>query len=268
MTIKDFIERTQKFKDSIGLLQFEDDGRISQNGVLTTAELMTFYYQLLGRDIELHDRLLVLRELDLLNYALNRCIVNGMLIRHPTIVEYDSMDNHIAVLAAKHLYGDESFALEMQRIGKKGVKYIDETDTDPRTKKFFTLAKVLGLGRARNCFNNINPKKFCYFGWYGRSPGLLGFMDICATGKTSWFREFGLFVGQLLTWRTPREDADMRKLPYLVWQVVKDRGPIWRFTHKIWMDRLNNEWEGGIVGMYKHYYSNPRMPLKFLEEVK
>ena len=203
--------------------------------------------------------------------AIDQCIIGyGILQRQPNDPTYNSMDNYTARLALniilnQHCTGIDKFGSDMRLYD--GI-VVDGVDTDypdagqvGMSKKTYLLAKVLGLGKILHCYNTNNPKKFCFYSWFGRSPAILAMMDIAATGNTTWFREMCLFISQMMGAYQPVDNLDARKLAYVAWQALKSRGPIWRWGYRKWCARLMQDYEFGMETIYLKYFKSEQHPL-------
>lgn len=246
------IEDFATFRDSvIGLNHSKHE--ITQNGVLFTVEYILCLHlnYTLGRVTA--DEML--DEYERTGLAIDQCLKGaGLLSRFPGSTEFDSMDNYTAMLVHDHLTNAGNFAKAMKLRGENlNATEYDLTQDPERNKKFFTLAKIVGFGKVKNFWNPSNPDKFCFFGWFGRSPLMMGLMDIVGHGKTSLWRELGVFVGQLLPiWEN--KSQDMWKLTFLVWQVVKERNFLYRWGYKLWLRHLYKTFPEGMKGVYASYY--------------
>lgn len=244
-TTEDF----KSYKDRFGLVNLGGD--TTQNGVLFTTE---YAVQLIKSNAPVEDELYALLE------AVRNCQIQpGLLKRHPETDEYDSMDNTTAALVLSDYLDNGKLAKDIRDHGLyQDIDGYDTTQDTERNKRFYWLAKALGFGTIRNVWNNSNPNKFCFFSWFGRSPGLMGLIDIAAIGSTTPFRSFSLVVGQLIP--TFQDTEDGWKLSYLVWQVVKDYGFFYRLAYKYWVKRLYKCRPGGMRQVYETYYG-PNHPL-------
>jgi hypothetical protein len=186
----------------------------------------------------------------------------GLSIRFPGSREFDSMDNNLALLVFSALYGNREYAIRMRNHGLTvKCQGVDPTQDAARSNKFFNLARLLNWGRKpQNYWNNNFPELFCFFGWYGRSPGFMGLIDIAATGNTSLFRKVSLLVGQFVGAFNKRSDTDARKLPYVVWHLLKDRGLVWRLAYKLWLKLLRRVYPEGMKEVYSVYF-RPTHPI-------
>lgn len=266
----------KKYRDKYGMNQLETngvEGNVSQNGALFTMEYLlcllsyvenedgTINHEIFG---EAADEILRLKEV----YA---SLENkpGLSVRTPDSTEFDSMDNDGSILLFSALFGDRAYAKRHRDHGLNvECTGIDEVDDVERNKKYYFLARVIstfqlaGFFKAKHYWNNQRPEKFNLFGWYGRSPGHLGFTDICATGDSTWFRKVGVFVGQMLAIFAKPGSTDPWKLSYIGWYYLKHRGWIWKMGYKIWTHFLMKRYPGGMKDVYSIYYQDPNHPLR------
>lgn len=250
-----------KYRDSYGMNQGSSNGlsgNTSQNGAMFTVE----YLLCLVNDPYTVEAIKE-KEINRVKTVLDKLEVKpGLSVRFPGSPEFDSMDNNVALLTFSCLYGNSEYAGRMREHGIT-VKCtgIDTTQGVEQNKKFYPLAKFLCLGKVKNYWNNNNSNLFNFFGWYGRSPGFMGLIDICAIGDSSWFRKFSLLVGQMLGVFFSPKNQDSLRLPFIAWHLLKDRNKIWNFAYKIWLWRLFKTYANGMQDVYSAYHANPNHPL-------
>lgn len=250
----------REHRDEHGLNQVRkssDPYVVSENGVLFTVEYLMKLDSLIGSMEDLVEYMVEARRVA---QVFNECdFLPGIMRRSPgALFNYDSMDNHVARLAFDLRHNDGLFARAMKKHGQEVV--CDGPDTSSYAednKKFFPIAKIFGLGRVRNYWNNMHPNLFCFFSWFGRSPGFMGLLDVAATGSSSLFRKFALWVGTVggSFWSRP-DDNDQWKLGLVVWWAMRGRGAIWRLGEWIWKKRLTKFYPRGIVEVYARYYGS------------
>ena len=242
------------YRDPYGMNQGNTLGKedqISQNGTLFTIEYFICLMLNLGKDHPV-----VLEEAERIKQVFKLIeIKDGLTVRFVGSNEFDSMDNYSAMLVFSTMYGNSEFA---QRVRNHGLSTradgIDETQGSEINKKVYPLAFILnGFRKPRNFWNNCNPTKFCMFGWFGRSPGFMGLIDICATGKTSLFRSFSLWIGQMMYLFKSGNDCDGWKLAFNIWQLLKDRSWVWRKSYELWCKALLKQHPDGMSGVFKEY---------------
>lgn len=243
------------YQDRFGLQGIQTDGtkgHQTQNGVLFTAE----YLVAVGDDLPILELQRALR-------AVWQCEVKpGLMHRNPESQEYDSMDNLCAVLALSILHRNIALPDRIRDHGL-GVKCqgLVTSNVSPIDQKVYRWLRILKLGgMPKNYWNNLEPEKFNFYSWFGRSPGMMGLIDIAATGNTTMFRKFALMVGQFLGCFQPKENTDARKLPYVVWQALKLRGGLWALGYKLWTWKLMRDYPRGMKDVYQIYYG-PDYPL-------
>ena len=181
----------------------------------------------------------------------------GIMCRQPNDLAYNSMDNYTARLALAimnntHTTSFDDFGVHMKNnylIANSGID-----DSVPINKSTYLIAKILGLGHIKYCYNPSQPTKYCFAGWYGRSPAILAMMDIAATGTTSFFREACLFVSQMMGAYTPVSNLDGRKLSYVAWQALKGRNKFWAWGYRHWCKKLMKDYNNGMETVYCLYY--------------
>lgn len=264
------IEDFKPYRDVYGLNQIRTEngmGCTTQNGTLFTVQYAICLYNALKEKSLHEDASLLIDELARIKEVFTSCQVeNGLSIRYPSDREFDSMDNTSALLVFSALFGQSEYAVAMRNHGLnvKCVGY-DENQGAEMNKKFYTIAKIMGLGSPKNYWNNNEPNKFCFFGWFGRSPGFMGLVDLSATGKTSLFRHLALLVGQFLGSGDDPQNTDARTMSYIIWQFIKDHSFIHRYLYKVWCRKLLKYYPNGMKDVYEIYYNrngtNPNHPL-------
>lgn len=252
------IEDFKKYRDVYGLNHSHTHP--GQNGTLFTLEYLInihLNYQL-ENDVNTVE---LLDEYDRIDMALNFCVTkDGLLARYPNGIEFNSMDNYTAMLVYDYIRngGDPSrnwtFSKKLKNHGETVIcTGVDNTQGSDMNKKFYPIAKLLGLGKAKNYFNHVKPEEFCFFSWFGRSPGFMGLIDICATGNTTFFRKLCLFIGQLVPIFEPKSQ-DGWKLTFLTWQVLGNRNLLWETAYDIWKHFLYRNYKEGMKTVYEQYY--------------
>jgi len=264
------IEDFKKYRDQYGLNQIESKdgvGVTTQNGTLFTAQYIICLYNALKEKSMHEDATPLIEEIERVKRVFVSCEVEpGMSIRYPNDKEFDSMDNNSALLVFSAMFDGGRYARDMRYIGLNVncVGY-DTTQLAEQNKKFYPLAKILGCGSPKNYWNNNTENLFCFFGWYGRSPGFMGLIDICATGKTTPFRHLALLVGQFLGCNDDPQNTDARTMSYIIWQLLKNKSIVHKFLYKVWLNILLKYYPNGMKDVYEIYYNrfgtNPNHPL-------
>lgn len=244
------------YRDVYGFNQVEtldgNMGRSTQNGTLFTMEYLLCLLSSKEPDEIKQSEIKRIKEVFTSSMS-----GKGLSLRFPGSKEFDSMDNNAALLVFSALYGNSEYAKDMRDVGLNVTCTGTDQEQDPtRNNKFYPLAKLLGLGKVKNFWNNQYPDKFCFPGWYGRSPGFMGLVDLCATGHTTWLRWAGILVGQFIGAFSEPTNSDARKLPYIVWQLLKHRNFFWKMFYKLWTHILINTYPTGMRAVYLRYYRN------------
>lgn len=264
--IADFIP----YRDKYGLQQImsqDGQGITTQNGTLFTVQYVICLYNALKENGLHEDASDLIDEINRVKEVFRSCEVSpGLSIRYPNDKEFDSMDNNSALLVFSAMFDDGRYAKDMRNLGLnvKCVGY-DTTQDSENNKKYYPLAKLFSFGSPKNYWNNNTSELFCFFGWYGRSPGFMGLIDLCATGKTTAFRHTALLVGQFLGSGDDPQNTDARTMTYLVWQFLKDKSIVHKFLYKVWCNKLLKYYPNGMKDVYEIYYNrfgnNPNHPL-------
>jgi len=176
--------------------------------------------------------------------------------------EFDSMDNTVAWLAFSALFDNGEFANRMLLVGQNVcAEGVDETQDAEKNKKFFPFAKLLNFGTIKNYWNNQNPELFCFQGWFGRSPAMLGLLRMTANKWCNPFLWLSVLVGQFVTAFKDPTDTDARKLPYVCWQYLRTRSKFWELMYKLWCFILLKYYPNGMKDVYDIYYLDKNHPI-------
>jgi len=272
--IEQVINDFKPYVDKYGLSQIRTENGIgctTQNGTLFTVQylicLLNKFDNKPDSSIKFWDECLRWDECFRIYKVLLSCQSDeGLTIRYPYDTEFDSMDNVSAILVFSYLFDSSGIASKIRNHGLNVIcTGYDENQGAELNKKFYPLAKILGLGKVKNYWNNNNPYKFCFFSWFGRSPGFMGLIDICATGKTTWFRHLALLIGQFLGSGSDPQNTDARTMAYLIWQVLKHRNWFHGWLYNIWLKKLIKYYPNGMKDVYNIYYNrfgdNPDHPI-------
>lgn len=188
----------------------------SDNGALWTTE---FYLCL--------KRLCCLTSADIFRYQLlmNQLIDSqGLTYRQPGLKVLDSPDNLIAFSAGSKALGCD-FAKRILKYGKT---------TFPRY-----------------VYNPANPGKFTLESWFGRQPGLIGFLKYCAGEWVNPFEWLCLYIGIFLTMRKPFLDTSDKLLTELIVEQLPDSF-IAGFVKRKWKEYILKNYNGinGVVSIF------------------
>lgn len=249
-----------EYRDKYGFNQTKSDGSwgvTSQNGALFTLEyLIAFSSSLGGHYGTVESEIARIREL-----FLNIEVLPGITLREPGSTEFDSMDNAVAHLTFSALYDNGAFAKRMLAHGKT-VKAVDSdlSQDGVRNEKFYPIVNLLNLFRGpRYYWNNQSPQLFCFTGWFGRSPGFMAYLKLCA-GKPLYIGWLWILIGQFIGSFSDTSDTDATKLPYILWQLLKDKNYFWRMAYKLWCWKLMRKYPNGMQDVYARYY-DPNHPI-------
>jgi hypothetical protein len=253
----------KKYRDRYGLNQLSTngtDGDVSQNGALFTME----YLICLINDPSTPESVKKAEVARLIPVYLSLEKFPGISVRNPGSGEYDSMDNTGSISTFSGMFDDGGFSKRAYEHGASTRAEGIDMDQDPvRNTKFYPLARALSLGRQPRFFwNNNNPKLFCLFGWYGRSPGHMAYLKMTAGKFVGPIGFLSVLVGQFLGCLKEKGDTDARKLPYVSWQYLKGRSFIWRLFYKLWCYILMKQYPNGMKDVYSIYYQDPNHPIK------
>lgn len=251
-----------KYRDRYGLNQLtSSDGRygdVSQNGALFTMEYLICLMEDPATPIE--TKLFTITRLRAVYDSLE--IMPGLTLRTPESWEGDSMDNVGSTLSFSGLFDEGRFARRMRDHGLE-VECTGIEESDGGALDYYPLAWFLSdFKRPKNFWNNANPQKFCLSGWWGRSPGFMGLVDLAATNKTTWFRYLAVFVGQFLGCFSDRGNTDARKLPYVIWYFLRERSWVWKLGYWLWVRILLWQYPNGMRDVYSIYYQDPNHPIR------
>jgi len=253
----------KKYKDKNGLICLDTDGvkgYTTQNGVLFT---MQYLFCLLASD---EDFKIKLKEIDRIGKVFNKLEIKpGLTIRSSGSPEFDSMDNTCAWLTFSALFDEGKFADRMYEHGQNiRATGIDETQDADKNIKYYPYAKwfnILTFGKVKNFWNSQNPDKFCFQGWFGRSPAMLGLLRMTSGKHCNPFLWLSVLVGQFAgAWNDPN-DCDARTLSYINWQYLKTRSLFWRLAYKLWCKILLKYYPNGMKDIYNKYYGDKNHPI-------
>jgi len=256
-----------KYIDQFGLIALETDGvkgNATQNGVMWTAE-----YLIASKELGLLDEA---TEKQLLKAIADCQGENGETYRHPgKIDEWDAMDNVVGFLATQPAH---SLTRWYNSGSDKLDKVDDKQDTQTNTKflPYAKLAKLIGYSgsyfpwsREPMYWNNTQPDKFTLFGWYGRSSGFMGWIDLAVKGHTTLLRHAVLIIEQLKGCLGVEETLDGLRMTHTSFQFLRKANPIYKLTYKLWCRNLLKKYPGGMKDVYKLYYQSPTHPIRQLE---
>jgi hypothetical protein len=257
-----------KYRDCYGMNELTTngvEGDVSQNGALFTFEYLICLLEDETispdvKDLELKRLFYVYRSLE---------VLPGLSRRTPDSDEGDSMDNTGPNLAFSVMFSDSNFARNMLAHGDSvQCDGLDDRDGDALT--YYPIAWILnGFKKPKRFWNNTRPTKFCLWGWFGRSPGMMAMLEMCATGKTSLFGNFAILVSQFIGCFKNTGDTDARKLPYVTWYyLVKHRGGwFWHAAYWLWCLILKLQYKNGMRDVYSIYYGDPNHPIRKYSKV-
>jgi hypothetical protein len=253
----------KKYIDADGLTCLNTDGvkgLTTQNGVLFT---MQYLFCLLASD-EHHD--IKLQEIDRIGKIFNHLEVKpGLTVRFTGSPEFDSMDNACAWLTFSALFDEGKFADRMLMHGQTIVATgTDDTQDKEKNDKFYPYARlfnILTFGKVKNFWNSQNPDKFCFQGWFGRSPAMLGLLRMTSEKPCNPFLWLSVLVGQFAGAWNDVSDCDARTLSYINWQYLKTRSIFWTLAYKLWCNVLLRYYPKGMNDVYNRYYLDKNHPI-------
>lgn len=255
-----------KFRDQYGLNQLEPN-QTSQNGALFTVEYLLCLLSL--QEVSEDDRWSEIYRIRDQVFPQLEPALSGVPRRSPNSTEHDSMDNGIALLTFSTLFDGGEMAHRMYLHGSMTrAKRLDTNQSPDEALRFYPIAWILnGFKAPRYFWNCEDPEAFCLMGWHGRSPAYLGLLKMGAHKKDpkikpSWFECFAVWVGQFVGLFKTKTDTDARKLPYVIWQQLKNRGVFWDMSYVVWCTILKWQYKEGMKTVYSIYYTNPTHPLR------
>lgn len=257
----------KEYTDHFGLITLTKEKFTAQNGVLFTIEYLICYLSNGGQDTvggvqAVDETAETLAKLEVFPGVTKRC---------PDSPEPDSMDNMVAHLVFSKLYGFGTFAVRCHTHAKTiRAQRVDPSDNN--NFKYYKLACIVNGFRAPRAFwNNEDREAFTFQGWLGRSPGFLGLIAVCAEDQnngikpTAW-QLFWLWIGQFLGCFANRGNTDARKLPFVVWQALKDRSWFWKKSYQLWVWVLLKQYPTGMRGVYEIYYKDIAHPIRLYSQ--
>ncbi len=273
------------YRDRYGMNQLTTtgtEGHVSQNGALFTME----YLICLMEDEETPWDVKAGEILRLVKVYQSLEVLPGLSRRTPDSTEGDSMDNNGSNLTFSAVFANRAFAKRMADQGRNvQCTGIDMVQDPERNSKYYLLARIITATqliwrpwlwkswfksgfKPKYFWNNTRPDEFCLWGWYGRSPGFLGKVDMCAYGFTTPFRWLGVLVGQFVGCFQEKGDTDARKLPYVSWYFLTKATPwwerwFWKLAYKLWAYILIKQYgPEGMRAVYSIYYQDANHPIR------
>ena len=248
----------KKYIDKDGLFCIDTDGNSgisTQNGVLFT---MQYLFCLLASN---ENEIIKTKEIERIKEVLKKLeIKSGLSVRFYGSTEFESMDNTCAWLTFSALFDDGQFANRMFIHGQKTfADGIDETQDKEKNEKYYNYAKwfnILTFGKVKNFWNNQNSNKFCFQGWFGRSPAMLGLLKMTSGRWCNPLLWISVLIGQFVGAFNNVNDCDARTLPFINWQYLKNRSFFWNIAYKIWCKILIKYYPNGIKDVYLMYYKD------------
>lgn len=253
-----------KYRDGDGWNTLDTDGITGgpcQNGALFT---MQYLFVLLNSHDVPED--IKISEINRIGYVfLNLEEIPGLSKRTSTSNEFDSMDNTCAWLTFSALFDEGKYADRMYRHGQNTrANGYDITQDADKNAKFYPYAKwfnIFNFGKVKNFWNNNHPDLFCFQGWFGRSPAMLGLLRMTSNRWCNPFLWLSVLVGQFAgAWNHPN-DCDARTLSYINWQYLKTRSVFWKLAYKLWCKILMTYYLEGMKTVYSKYYLDKNHPI-------
>lgn len=194
----------------------------------------------------------------------------GLQQRTPDSFEYDSQDNYSARLAFSLINKDDQFGQRMYDYSESSKSEFigyDSTSNESASrlaanKTEYPLARILGLGKIKYCYNQSHPREFCGLGWFQWALGLMALMDYSRRGWTTPLRFIGLTISQMMGMFSSTSNLDARKLAYVVWYPLSKRNLYWKILYKIWCWKLMKDYPEGMKTVYEQYFQDPNNPIR------
>ena len=98
-------------------------------------------------------------------------------------------------------------------------------------------------------YNTTNPGKLTLGSWFGRQPGLIGFMQVAAGGWINPLRVLVLLIGIYMTSCQATTNTSDRLLANLMIELVGN--PILKHW---WQNKLKKQYKNGINDVYATYF--------------
>jgi hypothetical protein len=277
------LEEFHKYRDEYGMNQLRSDGTsgiVTQNGQLFTLEFAMIVLE--SDEVSVEEAVAEIIRLRQVYGSLEYMM--GTSLREPNSLEGNSMDNNGAHLVFSALFDGGGYAKRMWEVGETVQCVGPDFEQDPLTNmQYFDLARIITatqmiyrpwrwLGWAKSKFgpkyfwNNTRPGEFALWGWYGRSPGFLGLLDMTAGKWSTVFRWASILIGQFVGCFAPVGNTDARKLPYVSWYYLVRGTPwhsrwFWKLMYRIWVKILLLDYSGGMLDVYAIYYGDPEHPI-------
>lgn len=256
--MSNIIDEFKVFQDASGLAQL-NPGEVSQNGSLFTLEyLITLLADHTATDEEKK------AEIDRIGKLLKALEPEpGLTIRFQGSTEFESMDNTVAFLTFSALFDEGRFGQRLELRGQNRVTGPDQSNEADKNNKTWPLANALSLWQGpKNVWNNQHPDLYCQQGWWGRSPAMLGLIQMIQGKFVNPILWVSVLVGQFLGCTADASNTDARKLPYVMWQYLKTRSFFWKMAYKVWIWTMMKKCPEGMKTVYSIYYRNPNHPIR------
>jgi hypothetical protein len=263
MTAEEFATRLESYLTEQGLVSINQYPKgETDNGALFSYEAVIVLRALQAREgvtnraaVAMEARLIrAIRDLELPDWP-------GVFARAVTNTAHDSMDNGIAVM----MTGADVAARVLEHGRTIRATGVSKDQHAESSRKLMPLAWILGLGRVRWFWNCENPTEFTSMGWHGKSPGQMAFLRTAAGHRVWPWRGFWMAVQLFFDHFRDRGNTDARKLPFVAWQLVKNRSWFWRLLYKIWCWKLRRDYPNGMADVYAIYYREPGHPMAALD---
>lgn len=259
---KDILKELEQYQDKYGFyhVQLVDSERnpSTQNGILWTAMCLIMLKNngMPQNEIEAYWK----------GKALSLEVVPGVYRRFPGSDENNSMDNLAGMLACCELANDKITPMLIYQHGKNfRGKFVDIVTTyEEHLKQSTLLTKVLkslfGHCAVSYVYTVHNPKETHWFGWFSRSPAVVGHLKRLSNVPTTFIEDLVTVAGILISGYMNPNNRDAYALPWVTSYYIKDKSFLFSLCYKFFMSRVHKQF--GVNGLGKHLrVMEPNHPL-------
>lgn len=254
------------YQDRFGLVQDNNKGDVTGNGILYTAQAVIAF-----SDNYLLDEQQTLEFM----YSIKCCEKsNGVLSRAPEGKDdQEGPDDYTGAALISKMLDDGALAARIVKRGRFGVYlFNEEYETDGEykigpfkvsrrkvSKIVFNLLSLGGNRRIKFVLNNTNPGYFTLSSWFGRQPSLVAQLKIAAKESPSLLESLMLHIDLLSSIFTKKDDHGAWALNWCQVRLIEGTGRMHDLSARFWRKQFDKHWSsvGELLGAY---FNNPDHP--------
>lgn len=251
----------QEWTDIYGMMTDNSQGNSTGNGNLFTAH---YAFGLSANGLLEHDKE------RLTQVYLNNFREAGLLNRKPGANDwYQAHDDIVGLMGADALMNpdrkDRLLTRAVYEYGQGSAQGIDSNEKDPKKIKLnsqlYPALMILGLGKIRWVWNNVQPKKFHVSSWLGRRMEIIATMQMSlgiAPNPFVWAYWAATMMQLVLK---PKKDyIDGYTLRFHSALAVEGYGPVSNVICKLVRNALNRD-HGDLGQLLGSYFNKPEHPI-------